>query len=356
MSSFGSTLSTVWATAWPIILAILLFELIIIVHEFGHYITAKWNGIRVNEFAIGMGPKLFSFTRGETQYSLRLLPIGGYCAMEGEDEDSDDEKSFSNKAVWRRIIVVCAGAVCNLILGFLFVVLMISQQNLVGTTQVAKFDDDAVSPMYGLQVGDEIKSINGMRVFTSTDISTGLSRDDDGVVDLVVKRDGELVELNGVVFETEEYESGNTTRNLIKMDFYILGKEKTITNVLSSAVQESVALGRTVFLSLYDLVSGRYGLSELSGPVGTVSYVAQSVSVSYTTMFRIMGLISINIGIFNLFPIPALDGWRLFVLIGEGITRKKMNKNLEYAINAVGLILLLGLMVVVTFSDISRLL
>ena len=349
------SIGVVWSKVWPVALAILFFELIIVVHEFGHFITAKLNGICVNEFAIGMGPKLFSFTKGETQYSFRLVPFGGYCTMEGEDEESKSNRSFSSKKVWQRMLVIIAGAVMNLILGFLIILIMVSQDNLVGTTQIAKFDDTAVSVNSGLQVGDEIKSINAMRVYASFDISTGFTRDEDGIVDIVVKRDGKLVKLDNVKFDTEDIDIGSgKTRKLIKMDFFILGKEKTVGNVIVESIKETVAFSRSVFLSVADLLTGHYSLSELSGPVGTVSIVAQSASVSILAMLRIMALITINIGLFNLFPIPALDGWRFFILAFEGITKKKMNKKIEWAINGVGLVLLLILMAVITFSDISK--
>lgn len=348
------SIADIWSKVWPFLVAILFFELIIIVHEAGHFFAAKANGVKVEEFAIGMGPKLISFVKGDTRYSLRLFLIGGYCAMEGEDEEAKSENSFGKKKVWQRMIVVVAGAVCNLILGFIFVVIMISNQNLVGTTQVASFDEDASSNHYGLQAGDEIKSINEMRVWSTFDISTGLSRDDDGVVDMTVKRDGKNVKLDGVKFNTEVYESGKVKRNMISMDFFIIGEKKTVGNVLSQSFKETIALGRSVFLSVHDLLTGKYSLSELSGPVGTVSIVAQSVSVSMNSMLRIMALISVNIGLFNLFPIPALDGWRLFTLIVEGVIRRPINKKFEYLINAIGLIVLLLFMAVITFSDITK--
>lgn len=350
------TLPELWSKVWPFLVAILFFELIIVIHEAGHCIAAKLNGVQVDEFAIGMGPKLISFKKGETLYSLRIFPIGGFCAMEGEDEASDSERGFDKKKIWQRMIIVAAGAVCNLILGFLFVVIMTSSQNLVGTTQIAKFDENAASAGSGLQVMDEIKSIDGMRIYCSFDISTGLSRDDDGVVDMVVKRDGKLVELKNVTFETEQVDiGGGRMRNMIKMDFFILGEEKTVGNVLKESAKEAVALGRSVFLSLHDLIAGKYSISDLSGPVGTVTVVAKSVSISLSTMLRIMALISINIGLFNLFPIPALDGWRFFTLMIEGIFRRPLNKKVEYAINTAGLVLLLGFMLFITFSDITKL-
>lgn len=344
------SLSSIWNTVYPVLIAILFFELIIIIHESGHYFAARLMKIKVNEFSVGMGPKIFQITRKGTKYTLRWILFGGYCSMEGEDEESDDKNAFFNKKVWQRIFVVVAGAVMNLILGFVIVLIIVCSQNLVGTTQVAKFDDAAVSSQSGLQVGDTIKSIDGMRVYTTNDVQTGLSRSPDGTVDMVVTRDGKDVNLQ-VEFETDEYEG---TRYIV-MDFWLRGVEKTFGNVFVQTFKESVSYARMVFLSVHDLLTGRYGLSDLSGPVGAVSVVSDAVKTSVYSMLRIMALLTINVGLFNLFPIPALDGWRFFVLLAEGITRKKLPAKAEYIINAVGLVLLLGLMCVVTFSDITRL-
>lgn len=343
-------LSSIWNAAYPIIIAILFFEFIVIIHEGGHFVAAKLMKIKVNEFAIGMGPKILSIKGKETLYSLRLFPIGGFCAMEGEDEESESEGSFSSKKVGARIFVVVAGAIMNLLLGFVLVLCIVCNQNLVGTTTVAKFGDDAVSPSYGLQTGDEIKSIDGMRIYNSTDVSTGLSRSADGNVEMIVNRDGTDVTLN-ISFDMEEYED----HQFIKMDFWLLGKEKTFTGVLSNAAGNFVSFARMVFLSVHDILVGKYGLSDLSGPVGAVSVVSDAVKISFSSMLRIMALITINVGLFNLFPIPALDGWRFFVLLAEGITKKKLPSKWEYIINAVGLAVLLLFMFFVTFSDIKRL-
>lgn len=343
-------ITSIWNTVYPILVAILFFEFIILIHEGGHYFAARLMKIRVNEFSIGMGPKIFSFQKGETKYSLRWILFGGYCAMEGEEEASDSENSFSKKSVPARMFVIVAGAVMNLILGFLIIVCIISNQDLIGTPTVAKFADNASSHSSGLEVGDTIKSIDGMRVFTSTDVETGLTRSPDSNVRMVVERNGETVALD-VQFEMEEYEG----TKYISMDFWLLGREKTPLNVLKNSCQVFVSFTRMVFLSIHDLISGRYGINDLSGPVGAVSVVSQAVKTNWMSMFRIMALLTINIGLFNLFPIPALDGWRFFLLIGEGIFKKKLPQKWEVLINGVGLALLLLLMVVVTFSDVTKL-
>lgn len=342
-------LANIWNTVYPILIAILFFELIIIIHEGGHFVAARLMKIKVNEFSIGMGPKLFQFKKGDTKYTLRLILFGGYCAMEGESEESDDENSFAKKKVWQRFFVVVAGALMNLILGFLVIVIMLSSGSLIGTAEIAKFDDKAVSSSV-LHEGDVIKSIDGMRVYTSTDVTTGLSRSDDDTLDMTVLRNGKTLDLK-VEFNMEKYEG----RNFINMDFWLVGNKKTVGGVLKESFKEWVSFTRMVFLSVHDMIVGKYGLSDLSGPVGTVSVVSSAVKTSAYSMLRIMALLTINVGLFNLFPIPALDGWRLFLLIFEGIFKKKLPEKWDWAINAVGLVLLLGLMCVITFSDITKL-
>ena len=344
------SISSIWNTVYPIVIALLFFELIIIIHEGGHYLAARLMKIKVNEFSVGMGPKLFQFERKGTKYTLRLILFGGYCSMEGENEESESKDSFGNKKVWQRIFVVVAGALMNLLLGFIIVFVIISSQDLIGTPQVAKFEDNAMSQSTGLQTGDVIKSIDGMRVYTTNDISTGLTRSPDDTVDLIVERNGKDIPLS-VTFNTTEFEG----QQYIEMDFWLRGVEKNVGNVIASAFKESISFARMVFLSVHDLLVGRYGVSDMSGPVGAVSVISDAVKSSSYSALRIMALLTINVGLFNLFPIPALDGWRLFILLGEGITRKKLPQKVEYLINAVGLILLLGLMCLVTFSDVTKL-
>ncbi len=342
-------LSNIWNTVYPVLIAILFFELIIIIHEGGHFVAARLMGIKVNEFSVGMGPKIFQFKKGETTYSLRWILFGGYCSMEGENEESDDERAFSNKKVIQRIFVVVAGALMNLLLGFIIVGIIVCSQNLVGTTTIAKFDENAKSAQT-LMTGDEIKSIDGMRVFTSTDVSTGLTRSADNKLDMVIIRDGKEMNVTAE-FDMEKYEG----KQYIKMDFWILGVPKTFSSVFKETAGQFVSFARMVFLSVHDLLIGRYGLSDLSGPVGAVSVVSTAVKTSGLSMLRIMALLTINVGLFNLFPIPALDGWRLFLLIFEGIFRKKLPSKWEWVINAAGLVILLGFMCVITFSDIRKL-
>ena len=342
-------MSHIWQTVYPILIAILFFELIILVHEGGHFFAAKMMKIKVNEFSIGMGPKLFQFQKGDTKFTLSLILFGGYCAMEGEDSESDDKNSFANKKVIQRVFVVVAGAVMNLILGVLIILGMVCSQELVGTPVVADFDKDAVSNAY-LEQNDRILAIDGMRVYTTTDITTGFSRSADGEVEFLIKRDGKTKTVNAK-FNTQKIDG----KNYIDMDFYLYGVEKTVPNVLRETGRQFMSFCRMIFLSLHDLITGKYGLSDMSGPVGAVSVVSGAVKMSLTSTFRIMALLTINIGLFNLFPFPALDGWKLFILLYEGIFKKKLPQKFEWMINAIGLVVLLGLMCLVTFSDITKL-
>ena len=342
---------------WPFLVAILFFGLLISIHELGHFTFAKLFKVKVNEFALGMGPAIFKKKKGEATYALRLLPIGGYVSMEGEDSESEDKNAFNRKKVWQKLIIVAAGAIMNLILGVVIVAICLSMDDLVGTTQILSFQENAISQQTGLQVGDKLLEIDGHKVFSDMDINFLMTRSDDGVFDMTVRRDGKRVELEGVTFQTQK-QDGYT---LITYDFVILGKETTIFNVLTTAVKQTVSIARLVWLSLFDLVTGRFGLADLSGPVGTVNILADVTSsavesrANLISALTLMAFVSINIGVFNLLPVPALDGGRLFFLVIEGIRRKPIKPKYEGYIHGAGLVLLLLLMVAVTFNDIVNL-
>lgn len=346
----------VWGKVWPILVAILFFGLLIFFHELGHFTFAKLFKVKVNEFAMGMGPTLFKFKKGETKYALRLFPIGGFVSMEGEDEESENERAFCNKPAWQRFIIVAAGGVINLIMGAIIVAIMLSQTNLIGLPEIHSFEENSVSSQY-LQAGDIIKEINGKKVYSEYDLSFLMARDKDGIIDFVVEREGEKVDLNAVPFQIIKNDDGAIT---IIYDFIIRGVEPTFSSVAKNAVLESVSIGRIVWISLLDLVTGQYGLSDLSGPIGTVSYIADAAQIAtqqtdYTYLFTLMAMIAINIGLFNLLPLPALDGGRLFFLAIEFVFRKPVPAKYEGWVHAVGMVLLLLLMVVISFSDILRL-
>ena len=350
------TASGVWSKVWTVAVALLFFGVIIMIHEFGHFTCAKLFKVKVNEFSIGMGPAIFKKKKGETAYALRCLPIGGYVSMEGEDENSTDERAFNNKPLIQRMLIVAAGAIMNLILGVIIMAILLSTtKGLIGTNTIHSFYDGATSVNYGLQAGDKIVKIDGHRVFSERDLSFLMGRSRDGVIDFTVERNGEKVDLNGVKFQTEE-QNGVT---LITYDFIIVGEKPTFKNVITNSFTQSASIVRLVWLSLFDIVTGRYGASELAGPVGTVDITADVTAAAATeknldNLLFIMALITINLGVANLLPLPALDGGRLFFLIIEAIRRKPVNPKYEGYVHAAGLALLMLLMVFVTYNDIVR--
>ena len=335
-----------------ILLAIFCFGIIIFVHELGHFLVAKLFKFKVNEFSIGMGPKLFSFGKKETKYALRLLPIGGFVAMEGEDEDSSDERAFNNKPAYQRFLVCIAGAVMNLILGYVILTIMTSCfSSLIGTRYIAVLEEgSALSEK--LKVGDEVISVNNLKIYSASDVFYEFARDDDKKVDMVIKRNGEKLEITDIPLTTVTDEDGNES---ISLDMKFYGKKKTVLSVLKDSAVQTVSNSRLVFLSFVDLIRGRYSINELSGPVGVTSVISEAASYGIDSLLNIVAFITINIGIFNLIPFPALDGGRAIILLVEMITKKHLNRKVEAIINFVGLALLLLVMLFATYNDILKL-
>ena len=346
---------------WTILVAILFFGFIIMVHEAGHFSFAKLFGVKINEFSLGMGPKILSRQKGETAYSWRLFPIGGYVSMEGEDGDSDDDRAFGKKPCWQRIIIVAAGAIVNIIIGLIIIciILAVNSDDLSGTTYVNYFlsdeqiqtqefpeKEDRITEFEGLKSGDKIKKIDGKNVFYYEDIYYLASRDfdGDGKLNATVERNGEKVELKNV--------STDIINRMI-----IVGVKTTPLTIIKDTFKESVCICRMVYLSLFDMITGKYSVTDISGPIGVVDVVSQTAEASseahdYTGLFKILALITINIGIMNLLPIPALDGGRLFFLLLELIRRKPINQKYEAMIHGIGLVILLAFMALISFKDI----
>ena len=334
-----------------ILIAILLFGFMIFFHELGHFATAKWAGVKVNEFSLGMGPKIISKTFGETDYSLRLLPIGGFVAMEGEDEESEDDRRFMACPVWKRIIITAAGAIMNLILGFAVILILTSGQSLVGTTTIASFAENASSAQY-LQVDDTIVAVNGEKSGCDYDIVYSLIRDTDGVVDMDIIRGGEEIHLDEVVFDTQDI---NGTKSII-LDFSIYGEETTFGKIISYSFRWTYSLVKLVWHSLGDIISGDFGISQLSGPIGVTETISDAVkTTNYKGLLLILAIITVNLGVFNLLPLPALDGGRIFFMLLELVRGKPINQKVEGIIHTVGMGLLMLLMVIVAYNDIVRL-
>lgn len=344
------------STALGIVIAVLCFGFLILTHELGHFTMARIFDVKVNEFSIGMGPRLFGWKGKETAYNLRLLPFGGYCAMEGESEESEDGRAFGAKAPWKRALIILAGATVNLLTGLLIVTVLVATLDLIGTPVISSFAEPSTSKAQGLQEGDRVLSVNGHRILTSTDLSYYMAKDPDGVIDFVVERDGETLSLERIKFDITEEKDG--TRKL-DYDFSIVGVKPSVATVLKYGFLNSLSIFRMVWDSLFDLAKGTYHLSDLSGPVGTVSVLAETTTTAvkttdYSSLLYIIALLAINLGVFNLLPFPGLDGGRFVLIAFEGATGKKPPKSLEAALNLIGLVFLLGLMILVTASDIKK--
>ena len=448
-------ITSVLTTIALILIGVLLFELIIF-HEFGHFITAKKSGIKVNEFSLGMGPKIFSFGKGETKYSLRIFPIGGFCAMEGEDEESPEPRAFNNAKVWKRMIVVIAGAVMNIILGFVLMFVVVVQQDAYSSTEVQSFPATSFSSCTGLQSGDVIKEINGYGISTSMDfnypISTAELKTVDGstleiykedcgnnlynmavslvqdknnklsdeqvskvnellskstneivkakskedaysvyenyykeindacgikdykvekiveketrkryTADILVERNGEEKLLKNVQFFT--YTTKDNSDPQVSIDFYVKPIEKTFGSVISQTFKQTISTCKMIYASLGGLLTGKFGLKDMSGPIGIASAVTTVASESLSSGFMsavnsiiyVMMIITVNLGLFNMLPFPALDGGRFVFLIIEAIRGKSVPRKVEAIVNGIGMGLLILLMILITANDIFKL-
>ncbi len=342
-----------------VVIGILLFGFVIFFHELGHFLMAKLSGIRVNEFALGMGPKLFGFQKGETKYALRLFPIGGYCALEGEDEDSEDERAFGNKSVWRRILVVVAGGVFNIILGFVLMLALLARQDTYATTTIAKFADQSALETAGAQVGDRIVEIDGYAVYTDRDLSFALAIADPDSVSIKLERAGEKVDLGTFSLNSETQEDGE---KVIALDFWVEPEKRSLSVVLWRGAADTFSMARMVLESLKGIITGRFGLNDVAGPVGTAQAISQAAGAGLETgfgqalenIFYMIILITVNLGVVNLLPLPALDGGRLLFLLWEAVTRRPVPQKYEGYVHAAGMVLLMALMVVLTFNDVIR--
>lgn len=340
-----------------IIIAIIIFSIIILFHELGHFLLAKSNGIRVNEFSLGLGPTLFGLKKGETRYSLKLLPFGGACMMEGEDEESDDARSFYSKSVWARISVVAAGPVFNFIMAFLLSVILIGSIG-VDLPVLSGVMEDYPAEAAGMKEGDEIVRLDQKRILCYREISMYLYYHDGEEVNVTYKRDGQTMQT--VLKPKYNEESGR----------YLVG-------FLSNSARTKLGIGATLRYSVHEvkywiestikglgmLVTGRASINDMSGPVGIVRTIGETYTESvkqsghYLAMMNMLNmsiLLSANLGVMNLLPIPALDGGRLLFLIIEAIRRKRIDANKEGFVHFVGLMILLGLMALVLFNDVRK--
>lgn len=337
------------------ILALIIFSAIVIFHELGHFLLAKWNGIEVIEFSLGMGPRLLSHVWGDTRYSLKLLPIGGSCQMVGEEEASDSEGAFGNKSVWARIAVVAAGPVFNFILAWVLALIIVGSVG-YDNTKVDIIPDSAAAEA-GMEDGDQIISINGSRTWLYREVSLYSSLHQGQTATVVYERNGEK---QTVVLTPKKSDTGA----------YLYGFSRTVQREKGGAL-ETVGYScaeirywlKATVESLKMLIGGQVGLEEMSGPVGIVSTIGDTYKESrvdgwyYVTMNMIMIaiLLSVNLGVMNLLPIPALDGGRLVFLILEAIRGKAIPQEKESMVHFTGFVLLMGLMAVILFSDLHKL-
>ena len=372
--------------------AVFVFSAVIAIHEFGHFAVAKLCGVQVNEFSIGMGPVLLKKMHHGTQYSLRALPVGGFVALEGEEspesqqaereERSDlEERPLSQRSgadgspngralkgeelsqpagkplneapVWQRALIMAAGACMNFLLGFVVMVILLAAQNEPITSRVIyAVEDGALCGQTGLEAGDKVLAVNGRRCFVANDMLYELMRTEDYSASFTVLRDGKKVELPRVQFDTWQDEDGETHMSL---GFTVYGIKKTPVNVVKEAWNSVLYYGRIIFTSLMDLLRGRESINALSGPVGIVTAIGQAASYGWQDLLELLVLITVNLGIFNLLPFPALDGGKVVFLLIEGVTGHAVPEKIQSGLTLAAFALLFALMIFATYNDIVRL-
>ena len=348
-----------------ILAAILVFGVLIAVHELGHFMAAKACGVRVNEFSIGMGPALWKKQKGETQYSLRLFPVGGFCAMEGEEEDSDDPTALNNQGFWAKLLIFAAGAAMNFIAGLLIILVLYADAQAFYVPVVAGFADGCpLESADGLQEGDRLLRIDGEKVYVYSDISLLMGLNKTGAFDLQIERNGEVITLRDFTMERREYTDQNG-KAYTGYGLYFGAEEATLGRKLSYSWNNAMDFARLVRLSLQMLVTGQAGVKDLSGPVGIVSTMTQVGEQAATTRAAVeniaylAALIAVNLAVMNLLPLPALDGGKIFFLVINAVSMQLFKKQIpakyENYIHFAGLILLLALMAIITFSDVWKL-
>ncbi len=353
---------------WTIVIALLIFGFLIFIHELGHYLCARLFHVTIREFAIGMGPKLFTKVSKKTSiaYSLRALPIGGFVSMVGEDEESEDPNAFHRKPVWQRIIITVAGATMNILIGVLVMSFLVMAQDRLPSTTIAKFQEPAAvtetetesatpttpsTETYGLMVGDTITKVGPAKVHIANELVYEVMRRGWEPLDITVVRNGETVVIPQVQFPTF-YESGTIFGDV---DFYVLGEDVNAATILKHSFYRATSTIKMIWESLYDMLAGRYSIESVSGPVGVTETLGEAAKEGVEDLIYMAVVISMNLGVMNLLPFPALDGGRLLFQLIELVRRKPINRDVEGMIHFAGMVLLMILFVVITCKDIISL-
>ena len=335
----------------------MLFGVIVMVHEFGHYLLGRLCGIGVLEFSVGFGPKILGWTRKGIDYSVRIIPLGGYCRFEGEDSEDDSPTAMNNQPVWKRILTVFAGPFMNFVLAYVACVALLSGYI---TAEVLPKVVDAYVEMpaaeAGLEAGDIIVEVNGTPITYDTEGTQTLrgivqQSDPEKAIDFVVDRGGERVEISVLPEEVTDEASGQT---VYQVDILFGSRTYTLGEALAGAGGYMVDFTKEMFNALKNMVFGGAGLKDTMGPVGIITFVSEAVREGMYMVLNLVFIISLNLGIMNLLPLPALDGGRILLLIVEGIRRKPIDRELEGKIHLAGFALLMILIVVVTYQDIAR--
>ncbi len=324
--------------------AIFVFLLVVLLHELGHFTVAKLSGIKVNEFSIGMGPKLLQTIKGETQYTLRLLPIGGFVKMEGEDENSTDPRSFNKVSPLKKIATVAAGAIMNFVLAIV-VLSIVAFYTGMPTTTIDKVIQDSPAEINGILEGDRVISINGKDVLNWKNLTDIISSSDASKdMEVLLTRNGE----ERLIIVQPEEDNGRTIIGIIP------AYEKSVASAIRGGIETTGMFLSLMFDFLKNIFRGSVSTNDLSGPVGVITEIGRAAESGFINLLYLLGFISVNLGFFNLLPIPALDGSRIVFLLVELIRGKPMDPDKEGLIHTIGFLLLISLMLLVTYKDLLR--
>ncbi len=327
-----------------IVAAIIIFGMLVILHEFGHLAAAKSVGIRVNQFALGMGPVIFRKQKGDTEYSIRALPLGGFVKLEGEDEDSFDDKSFNSKSIPARMMVLAAGSIMNLIFAILLIIILFFM-NGFPTNEIQSVVEGNPAQLAGLRAGDEIVEIQGNEIKSWEDTVNAISKSTGDQISITIDRDGNV---QTIVTDIVTDETGRRVIGIIPAN------EKAFFRSVTEGTKYAFMMIAIMLDFLVGIFKGQASTTDVVGPVGIFHLVGEAARMGIPYVMNFTAMISMNLAVINLLPFPALDGGRLLLLAVQGITGKKLNPEKEGFIHFIGFVILIGLMILVTFRDVER--